>query len=138
MQLMTDDSAAPTDLDRGHPTDLQLRGAASTFALLSSPVRLHLAWLAAYHAHDVGTLAEQAGVSLATASQHLTKLRLAGIVTARHSGRRHIYAVDDPHILTLIGQIFDHIAPDGNLAPDPPPATSGPTETPVTRAAWIG
>jgi hypothetical protein len=24
-------------------------------------------------------------------------------------------------VLTLVEQIFDHIAPDGSLAPDPPP-----------------
>ncbi len=56
----------------------------------------------------------------ALVSQHLAKLRLAGLVTARRDGRRHIYAVDDPHVLTLIDQIFAHIAPDGTLAPDPP------------------
>jgi DNA-binding transcriptional ArsR family regulator len=69
----------------------------------------------------VGTLAERVGVSIATASQHLAKLRLAGIITARRDGRRHIYTVDDPHVLTLVEQIFQHIAPDGTLAPDPPP-----------------
>ena len=113
------------DGDRGHPTPPQLQAAASTFALLSSPVRLHLVWLAAQHELDVGTLAAQAGVTVASASQHLTKLRLAGIVATRSSGRRHIYTVEDPHILTLIGQIFDHIAPDGTLAPDPPSPARG-------------
>ena len=108
------------DNDRGHPTPPQLHAAASTFALLSSPVRLHLVWLAAQNERDVGTLAAEAGVTVASASQHLTKLRLAGIVATRNLGRRHIYTVEDPHILTLIGQIFDHIAPDGTLAPDPP------------------
>ena len=88
--------------------------------MLSSPVRLHLVWLAAQNERDVGTLAAEAGVTVASASQHLTKLRLAGIVATRNLGRRHIYTVEDPHILTLIGQIFDHIAPDGTLAPDPP------------------
>ncbi len=69
---------------------------------------------------DVGTLAERAGVSIATASQHLGKLRLAGVITARREGRRQIYTVDDPHVLALIDQIFTHIAPDGSLAPDQP------------------
>ena len=101
------------------PTGPQLAAASTTFALLSSPVRLHLAWLAAAGARDVGTLARETGVSVASASQHLTKLRLAGIVVVRTAGRHHIYQVEDPHILTLLGQIFDHIAPDGTLAPDP-------------------
>jgi DNA-binding transcriptional ArsR family regulator len=117
------DHADPAD--HGQPTEPQLEAAARTFALLSSPVRLHLVWLAAQNAHDVGTLARRAGVTVASASQHLTKLRLAGIVTTHNAGRRHIYAVEDPHILTLIGQIFDHIAPDGTLAPDPPMSPAG-------------
>src|SRR6266508_1251786 len=103
------------------PTKPQLAVAASTFALLSAPVRLHLVSLAAQGEYDVGTLAERVGVSIATASQHLAKLRLAGIITARREGRRHIYTVDDPHVLTLVEQIFQHIAPHGTLAPDPNP-----------------
>lgn len=102
------------------PTRAQLDSAASTFAMLAAPVRLHLVSLAAQGEYDVGTLAERVGVSIATASQHLGKLRLAGIITVRREGRRHIYTVDDPHVLTLVDQIFEHIAPDGTLAPDPP------------------
>jgi DNA-binding transcriptional ArsR family regulator len=102
------------------PTRAQLESAAGTFAMLSAPVRLHLVSLAAQGEYDVGTLAERAGVSIATASQHLGKLRLAGIITARRDGRRHIYTVDDPHVLNMVDQIFEHIAPDGTLAPDPP------------------
>ncbi|MFG1817637.1 ArsR/SmtB family transcription factor [Kribbella sp. NPDC049174] len=101
------------------PTRRQLDGAARTFALLVAPVRLHLLWLAMNGEYDVGTLADRAGVSITTASQHLAKLRLAGLITARRDGRRQIYTVDDPHVLTLIDQILDHIAPDGSLAPDP-------------------
>ncbi|MEU4604586.1 metalloregulator ArsR/SmtB family transcription factor [Kribbella sp. NPDC023972] len=108
------------------PTKAQLESAAGTFAMLSAPVRLHLVSLAAQGEYDVGTLAERAGVSIATASQHLGKLRLAGIITARREGRRHIYTVDDPHVLNLVDQIFEHIAPDGSLAPDPPRRTRPP------------
>ena len=43
-----------------------------------------------------------------------------GLISARREGRRHIYTVEDPHVLTLVQQIFAHIAPDGSLAPDPP------------------
>lgn len=103
------------------PTGAQLKVAAGTFDLLSVPIRLHLVWLAAQGEHDVGSLAEQAGVPIATASQHLAKLRLGGIVSGHRDGRHQIYTVDDPHVVALIEQIFDHIGPDGQLAPDPPP-----------------
>ncbi|HEY0472891.1 MAG TPA: metalloregulator ArsR/SmtB family transcription factor [Kribbella sp.] len=102
------------------PTRAQLATAARTFGLLFSPVRLHLVALASCAEYDVGTLAERVGVSVATASQHLAKLRLAGLISVRREGRRHIYTVDDPHVVTLVQQIFQHVAPDGTLAPDPP------------------
>lgn len=86
---------------------------------------MHLVALAAEAEFDVGTLAERVGVSIATASQHLSNLRLAGVISAHRNGRRQIYVVDDPHVLTLIDQIFEHIAPDGTLAPDPPVEPGG-------------
>jgi DNA-binding transcriptional ArsR family regulator len=104
----------------GEPTGPQLRVAAATFDLLSAPTRLHLMWLLAQGEHDVGSLAARTGGTVALVSQHLAKLRLTGLVTARRDGRRQIYAVEDPHVITLIDQIFAHIAPDGTLAPDPP------------------
>jgi DNA-binding transcriptional ArsR family regulator len=108
------------DAARGtEPTQPQLRAAAATFALLGSAPRLHLAWLMAHEKSDVGTLARRVGLSIPTASQHLAKLRLAGIVSARREGRHTYYTVEDPHVLTMIGQIFSHIAADGTLAADP-------------------
>jgi DNA-binding transcriptional ArsR family regulator len=101
------------------PTHLQLRSAAATFALLGSAPRLHLAWLMAHETFDVGTLARRVGLSIPTTSQHLAKLRLAGIVSARREGRHTYYTIEDPHVLTMLDQIFGHIAPDGTLAPDP-------------------
>ena len=68
----------------------------------------------------MGTLAQRVGMSVAAVSQHLAKLRLAGVISGQRDGRRQLYTVNDPHVLTLIQQIFDHIAPDGSLAPDPP------------------
>ena len=110
----------PPDTTRGtEPTQPQLRVAAATFALLASPPRLHLAWLMAHERSDVGTLARRVGLSIPTTSQHLAKLRLAGIVSASREGRHTYYTVEDPHVLTMIDQIFSHIAPDGTLAPDP-------------------
>ncbi|WP_223839458.1 ArsR/SmtB family transcription factor [Saccharopolyspora pogona] len=119
--------AAESDLPRldlprrdAEPTAAQLTAAAATFALLASPPRLHLVWLITHGSYDVGTLAKRVGISIATVSQHLSKLRLAGVITARRDGRRHLYTVDDPHVVALVEQIFEHIAPDGTLAPDPP------------------
>ncbi|MGW7686932.1 hypothetical protein ACWGID_39700 [Kribbella sp. NPDC054772] len=45
---------------------------------------------------------------------------MAGLLTAQREGRRQFYSVTDPHVVALVGQIFQHVAPDGTLAPDPP------------------
>lgn len=100
-------------------TQAQLDAAALTFDLLSVPGRLHLVWLLAAGEYDVTTLAELTGANIPAASQQLAKLRAAGVVTARRDGRRQLYRVDDPHILSVIENMFSHIAPDGTLAPDP-------------------
>jgi DNA-binding transcriptional ArsR family regulator len=106
------------------PTEPQLAAAADTFALLASPARLHLVWLLSTGRHDVGELAAEVGLSLPTTSQHLSKLRLAGMVSARKEGRHSYYTVEDPHVMTFVHQVFEHIAPDGSLAPDPPLPTA--------------
>jgi DNA-binding transcriptional ArsR family regulator len=97
-------------------TSAQLDAAALTFDLLSVPGRLHLVWLLASQEHDVTTLADLTGATIPAASQQLAKLRAAGVVAARRDGRRQLYRVEDPHILSVIEQMFGHIAPDGTLA----------------------
>ena len=114
-----DGSTPPDTLGGGEPTGAQLTSAALTFALLSNASRLHLTWLMSHEVADVGTLSRRVGLSLATTSQHLAKLRIAGIASARREGKHTFYTVDDPHVLGLVEQIFDHIAADGSLAPDP-------------------
>ena len=102
------------------PTEPQLAAAADTFSMLASPARLHLVQLMSTGRYDVGELAERVGLSLPTTSQHLRKLRLTGIVSATREGRHSYYTVEDPHVVQLVEQIFEHIAPHGSLAPDPP------------------
>lgn len=111
-------------------TDAQLDAAALTFDLLSVPGRLHLVWLLAADELDVTTLAQATGATIPAASQQLAKLRAAAVVSARRDGRRQLYRVADPHILSLIEQMFTHIAPDGTLAPDPDPDRSRPARRP--------
>jgi DNA-binding transcriptional ArsR family regulator len=87
-----------------------LHDAAETFAMLASPVRLHLLWLLSRREYDVGSLAEAVDASDAAVSQHLAKLRLSDLVTARRAGKRQVYVVDDDHVSVLIEQALDHHA----------------------------
>jgi DNA-binding transcriptional ArsR family regulator len=82
-----------------------LQQAAAKFGLLASTVRLHIVWLLAQGESDVGTLAERTGGTLQTVSQHLAKLKLAGLVQSRREGRRQVYLVDDPSLVTIVYQM---------------------------------
>jgi DNA-binding transcriptional ArsR family regulator len=109
---------APRPGQDDDPTPEQLDVAAGIFDMLSQPIRLHLVWLLCHGEHDVGALADLVGASVPTVSQHLAKMRLAGLVSARRDGRHQYYSTDDPHVLVLVEQVFAHVAPDGSLTPD--------------------
>ncbi|MGO9080511.1 MAG: ArsR/SmtB family transcription factor [Streptosporangiaceae bacterium] len=79
-----------------------LQQAAGQFGLLASTMRLHIVWVLSHGEQDVGSLAEQVGGTLQAVSQHLAKLRLAGLVRARREGRRQVYLVDDPNLVTIV------------------------------------
>lgn len=104
------------------PTSAQVEVAAETFRMLASGTRLRLVWTLVNQELDVSSLAEAIGAAVPTVSQHLAKMRLAGLISSRRDGRRIFYTVDDPHVVSMVREIFDHIAPDGSLAPDPPAA----------------
>jgi DNA-binding transcriptional ArsR family regulator len=92
------------------PAPEVLEEAAAAFGLLSSPMRLHLVWLLASGECDVTGLAEQVGGALPAVSQHLAKLKLAGLVRSRREGRRQVYLVDDPRLVTVVQLMVDQLA----------------------------
>ncbi len=79
-----------------------LQLAAARFGLLASTMRLHIVWVLAHGETDVGGLADAVGGTLQAVSQHLAKLKLAGLVRSRREGRRHVYLVDDPHLVMIV------------------------------------
>jgi len=90
------------------PTTAQVDGAVAAFALLADPTRVRLLWLLHNAEHDVGTLARLAGTTVQATSQHLAKLRLAGLVGMRREGRNHIYAARDTHVRHLVTEALHH------------------------------
>ncbi|MFE3664978.1 ArsR/SmtB family transcription factor [Streptomyces sp. NPDC059164] len=79
-----------------------LAEAAAAFGLLATPARLHIVWALAQGESDVTGLAERVGGTLPSVSQHLTKLKLAGLVRSRREGRRQVYLVDDADVVTVV------------------------------------
>ncbi|KNB50729.1 ArsR/SmtB family transcription factor [Streptomyces caatingaensis] len=99
------------------PSPEELRRAAAVFALLASPVRLHVLWLLSRGEHNVTGLAERVGQSLPAVSQHLAKLRLAGLVDARRSGRHTVYLAGDPAVGAVVERVLRHLTDRRDTAP---------------------
>ena len=98
----------PTSQPSAAPDPVDFVEAAATFAMLATATRVRILWLLAHVERDVTSLAEATGATVPTVSQHLAKLRLAGLVIVRPEGRHQIYRVEDPHIITLVNQAVEH------------------------------
>ncbi|MFF0740252.1 ArsR/SmtB family transcription factor [Streptomyces sp. NPDC004111] len=90
------------------PDSARLREATEVFALLSDTTRLHLLWLLAQEEADVGSLTERVAASRTAVSQHLAKLRLAGLVNTRRQGRHVYYSLSDGHLRRLVMEALSH------------------------------
>ncbi|MFE7415221.1 ArsR/SmtB family transcription factor [Streptomyces laurentii] len=89
----------------------RLTVAVSILALLADRTRLALMRRLGEGEADVTTLTEACGAPRPSVSQHLAKLRLAGLVTARKDGRRVVYALRHGHLRRLVDEalnVADH------------------------------
>ena len=90
------------------PDGARLAEATGVFALLADSTRLHVLWLLAQEESDVGSLAEHCEASRTAVSQHLAKLRLAGLVETRREGRHIYYRLSDGHLRRLVLEALSH------------------------------
>jgi len=79
-----------------------------SFALLADPTRVRLLWALRDNDADVASLAMIAGCRPTVASQHLSKLRFAGLVEGRRNGRRVVYRLRGAHVRTLLAEALFH------------------------------
>jgi DNA-binding transcriptional ArsR family regulator len=86
------------------PTVEQVDVAVTTLALLADPTRLRILWLLARGDREVGALASLTGATASATSQHLAKLRLAGLVSMRKQGRLHVYTARGAHVRALVDE----------------------------------
>ncbi|MEU0841618.1 metalloregulator ArsR/SmtB family transcription factor [Streptomyces sp. NPDC005962] len=105
---VSDESSTATK-SHTHPSGAaQFATAANVFSLLSDQTRLHLVWSLARGEADVNTLTEASGAARPAVSQHLAKLRLAGLVDVRKEGRRSVYSLHDGHLRRLVTEAVNH------------------------------
>jgi DNA-binding transcriptional ArsR family regulator len=88
-----------------HPDELtgeQVAAAVVSFALLADPTRVRMLWALREAELDVASLAEVAGCRPTVASQHLSKLRFAGLVEGIRHGQRVVYRLRGGHVRALL------------------------------------
>ena len=83
--------------------------AVETLKMLADETRLRIVWALLHGEHSVSDLARHVGVKPAAVSQHLAKLRLAGLVRTRREGVRIFYAAHNDHILKLVEHALFHV-----------------------------
>ncbi|MEW2303627.1 metalloregulator ArsR/SmtB family transcription factor [Streptomyces sp. NPDC006655] len=93
------------------PGEEQFALAAELLALLGDRTRLTLLHALTTGEADVTTLTEVCGAARPAVSQHLARLRLAGLVGTRKEGRRVVYSLRHGHLRRLVDEalkVADH------------------------------
>lgn len=90
------------------PSEEQVHLAAESFRMLADPTRIKVLWALLQGESSVACLAELADVASTAVSQHLAKLRLAGLVKGRREGTFVYYSAADQHVHGLLNQALFH------------------------------
>lgn len=85
------------------PDDRLVERAANAFRLLADPTRIKILWALTQGETSVACLAELVGAAPTAVSQHLSKLRLAGLVRGHRRGTFVYYTSVDEQITQLLG-----------------------------------
>jgi DNA-binding transcriptional ArsR family regulator len=92
------------------PAPEEVAATADRLRLLADPTRLTVAFALLAGESNPGCLAELAGgVAQPALSQHLSKMRLGGVVRARRAGQKVFYELD-PGITPLVRYLLDATA----------------------------
>ncbi len=112
------DNTATAGAAQQPPSGAQIEAAVTALRMLADPTRLRVLWLLGTGEYDVGSLTAAVGGARPSVSQHLAKLKLAGLVTMRRDGRRAVYAARGGHVRRLVTEVL--AAADHHLtgAPD--------------------
>lgn len=84
------------------PSEEGVRRAADALRMLSDPTRVKILWALLQGESSVACLAEIVGAAPTAVSQHLSKLRLAGLVDNRREGTFIYYTVIDARVRPVL------------------------------------
>ena len=92
------------------PDDEQVGRAVETFRLLADPTRVRILSALLQGESSVACLADLCGVTPTSVSQHLAKLRLAGLVQGRREGTFVYYVSDDDRLREVLAAALGEAA----------------------------
>lgn len=94
--------------------------------MLSDPTRVKILWALSRGESSVNALAELVGAAPTAVSQHLSKLRLSGLVDNRREGTFAYYSATDAHVHRLLAEALSHAEHITGTAPADSPRSYGP------------
>jgi DNA-binding transcriptional ArsR family regulator len=103
------------------PDDAEIEVAADAFRMLSDKNRIKILVALLQGETSVNCLAELIAASPSVVSQHLAKLRLAGLVRVRREGTYAYYAAANTHVQRLLDEVFSHADHAANRAEETTP-----------------
>jgi DNA-binding transcriptional ArsR family regulator len=74
----------------------------SVLKAVADPTRFQILWAVAEDERSVGQLSELVEAHVAAVSQHLAKLRAAGLVASRRDGTRIFYRAANPQVRNVL------------------------------------
>ena len=90
------------------PLEAQAEVAAEFLSALANAKRLMVRCMLLDGELAVGDLASRVGLSQSALSQHLARLRLQGLISARRDGQSVFYSVSDPVVRDVITTLYRH------------------------------
>src|SRR5947209_646540 len=100
------------------PHEEQAHLAAESFRLLADPTRIKILWALLQGESSVACLGELVGANPTVVSQHLAKLRLAGLVKGRREGTFVYYKAADVHVRRLLAEALFHAEHSDDDSPE--------------------
>ncbi|USS86028.1 metalloregulator ArsR/SmtB family transcription factor [Fructilactobacillus cliffordii] len=85
-----------------------LAEASQIFKLLGNVVRLRILLLLENNPLDVSTIVERLNLTQPNVSHQLALLKQHQLVTAQRTGKRILYSLNDPHVLTMVEMAYQH------------------------------
>lgn len=96
--------------DFAMPPEQDVRRAADSMRLLADPTRIKILWALLQGETSVACLADLVGAAPTAVSQHLAKLRLAGLVEGRREGTYVYYTAESAHVRALLSEALGQAA----------------------------